>query len=80
MAHSAAIGRGRRPVYFVPEANERMHQSRKEQGLERISRKLLHADRHEAIRLSQLEEDMEAAEEWAGFPSAAGKRSDLKDT
>lgn len=57
-----------------------MHQSRKEQGLERISRKLLHADRHEAIRLSQLEEDMEAAEEWAGFPATAGKRSDIRDT
>lgn len=45
-----------------------MHQSRKEQGIERASRRLLHADRREARVMSELEEDIEAAEEWAGFP------------
>ncbi|MCA0755236.1 hypothetical protein KP806_09255 [Paenibacillus sp. N4] len=45
-----------------------MHQSRKEQGLERASRSLLHPDRREARVMAELEEDMEAAEEWAGFP------------
>ena len=43
-----------------------MHQSRKEQGLERSSRRLLSPDRREAIIFSQLEEDIEAAAEWAG--------------
>ncbi|WP_162839327.1 hypothetical protein [Bacillus sp. FJAT-28004] len=45
-----------------------MHQSRKEQGMERSSRRLLHSDRREAKIFAELEEDMEAAEEWAGFP------------
>ena len=37
-----------------------MHQSRKEQGLERSSRRLLSPDRREAIIFSQLDEDIEA--------------------
>lgn len=45
-----------------------MHQSRKEQGLERSSRKLLHPDRGEARVMAELDADIEAAEEWAGFP------------
>ncbi|WP_175598110.1 hypothetical protein [Paenibacillus luteus] len=45
-----------------------MHQSRKEQGIERASRRLLHPDRREAKVFAELEEDMEAAEEWIGFP------------
>jgi hypothetical protein len=45
-----------------------MHQSRKEQGIERISRRLLHPDRREAKVMAELEDDIEAAEEWAGFP------------
>lgn len=47
-----------------------MHQSRKEQGMERTARRLLHSDRRESLIWSELEEDIEAAEEWAGFPSA----------
>ncbi|CAM4132017.1 hypothetical protein L1N85_02315 [Paenibacillus alkaliterrae] len=45
-----------------------MHQSRKEQSMERFSRSLLHPDRREARVMEELEEDMEAAEEWMGFP------------
>ncbi|WP_171056144.1 hypothetical protein [Paenibacillus sinopodophylli] len=45
-----------------------MHQSRKEQGIERVSRRLLHPDRREAKIFAELEDDVEAAEEWAGFP------------
>lgn len=45
-----------------------MHQSRKEQGIERASRRLLHMDRREAKVFAELEDDIEAAEEWAGFP------------
>jgi hypothetical protein len=48
-----------------------VHQSRKEQGLERTSRRLLHPDRREAMIFSELEEDIEAAAEWAiGGPSS----------
>ncbi|MFB9327210.1 hypothetical protein ACFFSY_14880 [Paenibacillus aurantiacus] len=42
-----------------------MHQSRKEQGVERSSRRLLQPDRREALIFSELEEDIEAASEWA---------------
>ncbi|MBB3109939.1 hypothetical protein FHS18_002002 [Paenibacillus phyllosphaerae] len=42
-----------------------MHQSRKEQGLERSSRRLLQPDRREAMIFADLEEDIEAAAEWA---------------
>lgn len=45
-----------------------MHQSRKEQGMERASRSLLHPDRREAKIFAELEDDIEAAEEWTGFP------------
>lgn len=45
-----------------------MHQSRKEQGMERAMKRLLHPDRREARAMAELEEDVEAAEEWAGFP------------
>ncbi|GGG83638.1 hypothetical protein [Paenibacillus radicis (ex Gao et al. 2016)] len=45
-----------------------MHQSRKEQGMERTARRLIHADRREALIWSQLEGDIEAAEEWAVTP------------
>ncbi|WP_165822385.1 hypothetical protein [Paenibacillus montanisoli] len=51
-----------------------MHQSRKEQGVERISRRLLHADRREALIFAELEEQIEAAAELGGF-AAAPKRS-----
>ncbi|WP_169507537.1 hypothetical protein [Paenibacillus harenae] len=44
-----------------------MHQSRKEQSIERASRILLHPDRREAGLLSAMEDNIEAAEEWAGF-------------
>lgn len=43
-----------------------MHQSRKEQGYERVSRRLLHADRREALIFSEMEEDIEAAAEFGG--------------
>ncbi|WP_336784479.1 hypothetical protein [Paenibacillus sp. MMO-177] len=46
-----------------------MHQSRKEQGVERASRRLLHTDRREAIVMSRLEEQVETAEEFLAFPS-----------
>jgi hypothetical protein len=46
-----------------------MHQSRKEQGVERASRRLLHTDRREAIVMSRLEEQVETAEEFFAFPS-----------
>ncbi|QYR23419.1 hypothetical protein KZ483_11155 [Paenibacillus sp. sptzw28] len=42
-----------------------MHQSRKEQGMERSSRRLLNPDRREALIFSELEEDIETAAEWA---------------
>ncbi|WP_424768788.1 hypothetical protein [Paenibacillus sp. sgz302251] len=45
-----------------------MHQSRKEQSIERVSRRLLHPDRREARIMAGLEENIEAAEGWAGFP------------
>ncbi|WP_168121651.1 hypothetical protein [Paenibacillus sp. HB172176] len=41
-----------------------MHQSRKEQGMERISRGLLQPDLREAGVFAELETDIEAAEEW----------------
>ncbi|WP_173275659.1 hypothetical protein [Paenibacillus sp. NEAU-GSW1] len=51
-----------------------MHQSRKEQGMERTARRLIHADRREALIWSELEGDIEAAEEWAFSPK--GERYD----
>ncbi|WP_274650039.1 hypothetical protein [Paenibacillus humicola] len=51
-----------------------MHQSRKEQGLERTSRRMLHADRREALVFSELEDDIEAAADWAA--GGAPKRPD----
>ncbi|GGD54885.1 hypothetical protein [Paenibacillus nasutitermitis] len=46
-----------------------MHQSRKEQGIERTSRSLLHPDRREALIFSELEADTETAAEWmSGAP------------
>lgn len=45
-----------------------MHQSRKEQGMERGAKRLLNPDRREARMLAELETDMEAAEEWEGRP------------
>ncbi|CAH1204340.1 hypothetical protein PAECIP111893_02227 [Paenibacillus plantiphilus] len=55
-----------------------MHQSRKEQGVERSSRRLLHPDRREAILFSEFEEDIEAAAEWAAgaFSSHQGPRGE----
>ncbi|BBH19296.1 hypothetical protein Back11_06410 [Paenibacillus baekrokdamisoli] len=47
-----------------------MHQSRKEQGIERSSRKLLNPDRREAQLFAQLEEDIEAASEFTGGESS----------
>lgn len=46
-----------------------MHQSRKEQGMERSSRRLLHSDRREALLMSRLEEQVETSEEFLAFPS-----------
>ncbi|REE84340.1 hypothetical protein A8990_11515 [Paenibacillus taihuensis] len=43
-----------------------MHQSRKEQGYERVSRRLLHADRREALIFSEMEADIEASAEFGG--------------
>ncbi|WP_192043549.1 hypothetical protein [Paenibacillus rhizovicinus] len=40
-----------------------MHQSRKEQGIERTSKRLLHADRREAIMLAREESSIEAGGE-----------------
>ncbi|WP_308634710.1 hypothetical protein [Paenibacillus silvisoli] len=51
-----------------------MHQSRKEQGVERMSRRMLHADRREALIFAEHEEEIEAAAEFGGF-AAAPKRS-----
>jgi len=45
-----------------------MHQSRKEQGFERAARRLLNADRREALLLAGPKGDMEASEEWEGMP------------
>jgi|GEM_PF-917324 len=42
-----------------------MHQSRKEQSIQRASRRLLSTDRKEAMLLDEWEDDMEAASEWA---------------
>ncbi|MBD3917800.1 hypothetical protein H8B09_03475 [Paenibacillus sp. PR3] len=42
-----------------------MHQSRKEQSVERANRRLLFTDRKEAMLLDEWEDDMEAAAEWA---------------
>ncbi|MBW7476257.1 hypothetical protein K0T92_16050 [Paenibacillus oenotherae] len=47
-----------------------MHQSRKEQGVERSTRRLLHPDRREALLFSEFEEDIEAAAEWAAGTSS----------
>lgn len=47
-----------------------MHQSRKEQGVERAARRLLHSDRRESLIWTGLEENIEAAEEIAGFPKS----------
>ncbi|MFC4776504.1 hypothetical protein ACFO9Q_06920 [Paenibacillus sp. GCM10023252] len=43
-----------------------MHQSRKEQGIERAGRSMLTFDRREAAVMAHLESSIEAAEEWAG--------------
>ncbi|GKU75682.1 hypothetical protein [Paenibacillus sp. L3-i20] len=43
-----------------------MHQSRKEQGLERSSNILLNPDRREARIIAEIDTNMEAAEEWEG--------------
>jgi len=45
-----------------------MHQSRKEQGYERSARKLLLAERGEAVMMAAQDIDSEAAEEWEGMP------------
>ena len=45
-----------------------MHQSRKEQGMERVSRGLLRPELREARIMAELETDIEAAEEWGGNP------------
>ncbi|GFN33589.1 hypothetical protein [Paenibacillus xylaniclasticus] len=42
-----------------------MHQSRKEQSIQRASNRLLSADRKEAMLLDEWEDEMEAAAEWA---------------
>ena len=59
----------KRLEYLLPEGAVFMHQSRKEQGVERASRRLLHTDRREAIVMSRLEEQVETAEEFLAFPS-----------
>ncbi|WP_165279861.1 hypothetical protein [Paenibacillus protaetiae] len=49
-----------------------MHQSRKEQGLQRESRKLLHADFREAIILAGAENNVEVSDE-PGARKPAGR-------
>ena len=51
---------------FIVWEESAMHQSRKEQGMERTSRRLLHPDRLEARIMAEWEADIEAAEEWEG--------------
>ncbi|MBP3961366.1 hypothetical protein [Paenibacillus lignilyticus] len=51
-----------------------MHQSRKEQSVERISRRLLHADRREALIFAEMEENIEASADFGGF-AATPRRS-----
>lgn len=50
-----------------------MHQSRKEQGMERIANTLINPDLREARIAAELDADMEAAEEWEGRPQHAGR-------
>lgn len=45
------------------EVEPSMHQSRKEQGIERTAKRLLHADRREAIMLAREESGIEAGGE-----------------
>ncbi|MNZ98959.1 hypothetical protein D3C78_1182660 [compost metagenome] len=49
-----------------------MHQSRKEQSIERAVRGLLHPDRREASAMNELESSMEAAEEWTSVDLRTG--------
>jgi len=48
-----------------------MHQSRKEQGIERSTRKLLQPERREALLLAVLEEGIEDGTEWSSFEASA---------
>ncbi|WP_165861128.1 hypothetical protein [Paenibacillus paeoniae] len=50
-----------------------MHQSRKEQGVERMASALINPDLREARITAELTTDMEAAEEWEGRPQHAGR-------
>ncbi|MDQ6418590.1 hypothetical protein RB620_03980 [Paenibacillus sp. LHD-117] len=43
-----------------------MHQSRKEQGLERTTRQLMLPDLREARIMAELEADIAATEQWGG--------------
>ncbi|MBH5317117.1 hypothetical protein I6N90_04750 [Paenibacillus sp. GSMTC-2017] len=45
-----------------------MHQSRKEQGLERSAKILLNPDLREARLIAEIDSNMEVAEEWDGRP------------
>ncbi|MFF2887107.1 hypothetical protein [Paenibacillus sp. NPDC057967] len=50
-----------------------MHQSRKEQAMERIASALINPDLREVRIAAELDADMEAAEEWEGRPLHAGR-------
>ncbi|EFM09343.1 conserved hypothetical protein [Paenibacillus curdlanolyticus YK9] len=50
-----------------------MHQSRKEQSIERASRRLLLTDRKEAMMLDEFDDEVEVAAEWA-FGAMPAKR------
>ncbi|MFD0588257.1 hypothetical protein ACFQZE_09610 [Paenibacillus sp. GCM10027627] len=55
-----------------------MHQSRKEQGVERGIKRLLVPDLREARIIAALETGLEAAEEWEGKPQHAGRTGSLR--
>jgi len=48
-----------------------MHQSRKEQGIERSTRKLLLTERREGLLLAVLEEGIEDGAEWSSYEASA---------
>jgi len=48
-----------------------MHQSRKEQGIERSTHKLLQSERREAMLLAVLEEGIEDGAEWSSYEASA---------
>lgn len=50
-----------------------MHQSRKEQSIERTASALMNPDLREVRIAAELGTDMEAAEEWEGKPVHTGR-------